>query len=146
MVSQPNINYESADLAQDAMEQVGIQDLPFESASLDYFICFEGLENVTDLQAALSEVRRILKPGGTAFFHVRIDWRRACTREEKTPDSDRAAGDSRPRRYGRDFPTRIEAAGFKVEPFFSTEQFPPELCSRFALSAEPIFVARKVAA
>lgn len=43
------------------------QKLPFADASLDRIIIGFGLRNVTDKQAALNEMRRVLKPGGRAL-------------------------------------------------------------------------------
>lgn len=43
------------------------QKLPFDDASLDRIIIGFGLRNVTDKDAALREMRRVLKPGGRAL-------------------------------------------------------------------------------
>mmetsp|Transcript_28073 Transcript_28073/g.41352 ORF Transcript_28073/g.41352 Transcript_28073/m.41352 type:complete len:317 (+) Transcript_28073:46-996(+) len=40
------------------------QDLPFEDNKFDLFTIAFGLRNVTDVDAALREARRVLKPGG----------------------------------------------------------------------------------
>ena len=41
------------------------EPLPFEDGSFDLVLCAEMLEHVRDVQLLLSEVRRVLRPGGT---------------------------------------------------------------------------------
>jgi ubiquinone/menaquinone biosynthesis C-methylase UbiE len=38
--------------------------LPFDDASLDLVLCAETIEHVRDVQLMLSEIRRVLRPGG----------------------------------------------------------------------------------
>ena len=46
-------------------------NLPFENATFDLVICQQGLQYFSDREAALHEVRRVLKPGGR--FALRLD-------------------------------------------------------------------------
>jgi SAM-dependent methyltransferase len=39
--------------------------LPFDDASFDLVLCAETIEHVRDVQLFLSEIRRVLRPGGT---------------------------------------------------------------------------------
>lgn len=50
-------------------EGVG-EDLPFENESFDFVISLAVLEHVQDVPAVVSEVFRVLKPGGHAYFEV----------------------------------------------------------------------------
>jgi SAM-dependent methyltransferase len=45
-------------------------DLPFADSSFDLVALFDTLEHIPDEQRALSEVRRVLAPGGTVFVSV----------------------------------------------------------------------------
>lgn len=40
------------------------EDLPFENNYFDYVLSYDVLEHVTDLEKVISEVKRVLKPGG----------------------------------------------------------------------------------
>ncbi len=50
----PNVSFQLGD----------IMSLPFPDASFDYITCGYALRNVPDVEAALAEIRRVLKPGG----------------------------------------------------------------------------------
>jgi ubiquinone/menaquinone biosynthesis C-methylase UbiE len=39
--------------------------LPFDDGSFDLVLCAETIEHVRDVQLFLSEIRRVLRPGGT---------------------------------------------------------------------------------
>lgn len=47
-----------------------IDQLPFERASVDLVAAFDVLEHVRDDHAALAELTRVLRPGGTLFLSV----------------------------------------------------------------------------
>jgi ubiquinone/menaquinone biosynthesis C-methylase UbiE len=44
--------------------------LPFADASFDVVALFDVIEHIPDERKTLAEVRRVLRPGGTAFFSV----------------------------------------------------------------------------
>lgn len=50
--------------------QAVVETLPFEDAKFDKIICGEVLEHVHDKDAALSEIARVLKPGGMFVVSV----------------------------------------------------------------------------
>jgi len=49
------------------VEQIDIQAIPYPDASFDRVIANHMLYHVPDLQKAISEVRRVLKPGGVFY-------------------------------------------------------------------------------
>lgn len=61
--------------------------LRFADSSFDAIICSEVLEHLPDYDAALVEIRRILKPGGTLCISVPHAWpERLCWRLAPPPD------------------------------------------------------------
>ena len=140
--SQAGVDYTSFDLARHAMERGDITAMRFPDSSVDYFICFHVLEHICDEHVALAEIRRVLKPGGTAVMQVPVDWGAASTREYPVPDP-RDVGHVR--RYGADFPERIAAAGFDVVGRSVLDVFDLATVSRFGMSPEPIFFADRPA-
>lgn len=138
--AQAGLDYTSFDLERHAMERGDITDMRFETDSVDYFVCFHVLEHIPDAEQALSEIWRVLRPGGTAVFQVPIDWDSESTLEYGAPDP-RDVGHVR--QYGSDFGARLEAAGFKVSAISVNEVYDPPTIERYGLSTEPIFLASK---
>ena len=93
-----------------------IQDLSFEENSFDAVVCSLVLCSVPDPQAALAQIRRVLKPGGRLVFleHVaadgkpnRLKWQRRIE-----PVWKRLMGNCH---LTRRTEAAIEAAGFRIE-------------------------------
>jgi SAM-dependent methyltransferase len=66
--------YETADVrgGRGVAHQVDLQGLPFEDGSYDFVFASHVLEHVPDDARALSEIRRILRPGGIAILPVPV--------------------------------------------------------------------------
>ena len=62
-----------AELGQVGLQQGSITRLPFEDASFDALSCAQVLLYVDDLEAALAEFRRVLRPGGRVAI-IETDW------------------------------------------------------------------------
>ncbi|MFH1368208.1 MAG: class I SAM-dependent methyltransferase [Elusimicrobiota bacterium] len=45
-----------------------IHKLPYDNDKFECIVCISVLEHIKDLDSAMSEVRRIMKPGGKAYF------------------------------------------------------------------------------
>jgi len=66
-------SYESADLSMGGVDHnVDLQNLPFKAETYDFVFASHVLEHIRDDHRALSEVRRVLKPGGIAILPVPI--------------------------------------------------------------------------
>jgi len=70
-----------ADMKQVGLQQGTIEKLPFEDASFDALSCTQTLLYVADLEAALAEFQRVLKPRGRIAI-VETDWSGAIINSE----------------------------------------------------------------
>ena len=137
----PELDYVSFDIEHHAMERGDITNMRHDDDSVDWFICFHVLEHIPDEAAALAEIHRILRPGGSALLQVPVDWSASATREYGGPDP----RDVRHvRRHGRDFANRIAAGGFDVDKIDPLGRLDLALISEAGLSPEPIFIARAI--
>ena len=98
--------------------------LPFEDATFDKAICAEMLEFVDPAGDALTELRRVLKPGGTALV-IHTDWETQVFSTLDRARSRRAvlafAGDGQGAGMGRRLSHLCREAGFAgVEPLVYT--------------------------
>ncbi len=135
----PNLTHRSADIDSPlADDKVDIVDLPYADASFDAVICLHVLEHIPDDAKAMSELHRVLVPGGKAIVMVPIDHRRETTLEDPsvTSEEDRArvfGQFDHVRLYGRDFGDRLVAAGFDVRVDAFLDELPPERVARLGL-------------
>jgi predicted SAM-dependent methyltransferase len=115
-----NLDYVSADLSSSvAMLRMDITQINFPDDRFDAIICYHVLEHVLDDRKAISELFRVLKPGGWAILQSPIDMTRDETFEApdvtSPQDRERVFGQSdHVRIYGRDYRDRLEQAGFNV--------------------------------
>ena len=67
-----NVKYEILDPVSDYNPDIigDIHDLPLEDNSVEALICIAVLEHIENPHKAVSEMRRVLKPGGHAFIYV----------------------------------------------------------------------------
>jgi SAM-dependent methyltransferase len=118
--SAPGVRYTSVDLDSPlAMVHADITALPFEDASFDLIVCSHVLEHVSDDARALSELRRVLRPEGSAVLLYPVDLSRDETYEDDSivdPEARLRAFGQRDhvRWYGRDHLERLRSAGFDV--------------------------------
>lgn len=114
--------------------------LPFADHSFDVILCNHVLEHIPDDQKALSEMFRVLKPGGWGVFQVPQDLSRELTFSDDTiTDAKQRAAIfgqyDHVRIYGRDYPQRLAEAGFEVQMVDFTADLTPEAIDRYRLAA-----------
>ena len=133
----------------DNVVRADLMDLPFEAETFDVVICSHVLEHVPDDRKAMSEIRRVLKPGGSALLMAPMATDGAGTDEDPSVEEP----GERDRRFGQwdhvrlyapdDFAARLSSVGFEVKVFNGFDTFPDE-ARRLALNpAERLFVARR---
>lgn len=139
-------NYHTADIVPGkARHAMDMADITFDDSSVDVVISNHVLEHVPDDRKAISEMFRVLKPGGFAILTVPQNWARQDTYESDeatTPALMFAHYDDtgHVRYYGRDFPDRVAEAGFKVDAW----RLDPEEEVRFGLArTDVLWIARK---
>jgi SAM-dependent methyltransferase len=101
------------------MKLLDLENLPFQDNSFDWIVCNHVLEHVTDETQSLSEILRVLTPGGKAVLQVpwtpRLD--QTYENENVISEEDRLKHFGQAdhlRLYGKDYPKRLELAGFRV--------------------------------
>ena len=115
-----HLNYTTADLNSPLADiKADICNLPFANNTFDWVLCNHVLEHIEDDQKAMSELFRVLKPGGRAILQVPLDTKRAETYEDfniRAPqERARAFGQyDHVRIYGLDYVNRLQAVGFEA--------------------------------
>ena len=140
------LDYETADLHRPGVDHlVDLQNTSLPYDTYDIIICNHVLEHVADDRAALAEMHRLLRPGGTAVLSVPIDWSLPTTREDPSvtdpSERERLFGASNHLRlHGADFADRLGEAGFSVTVFRAPNERVPE---PFLVGADAIFLATR---
>src|SRR4030042_3857710 len=122
-----NIDYLCADLSMaGVMVKMDISDIKYEDASFGVIICNHVREPTPDDKKAMSELYRVLTPGGWAILQVPISLTLSSTYEDPgmvTPEErEKAFGQGdHVRIYAGDYKDRLEQVGFLVEEFKWTE-------------------------
>jgi len=125
--------------------QLDLVALPYSEGSFDVVLANHVLEHVGDDRAAMSEILRVLRPGGLALLQVPLALGLATTREDptiRTPEARERAYGQRDhlRLYGRDYPERLRTAGFEVHAWHPE----PGAATHFDLDPrERLFLARR---
>ncbi|HCE55340.1 MAG TPA: SAM-dependent methyltransferase [Lutibacter sp.] len=135
-----NLDYLTADLYSPIADvKADICDLPFEENIFDIVFCNHVLEHIEDDQKAMSELYRVLKPGGMGIFQIPQDLSREKTYEDFsiTNPEDRAKHFGQydhVRVYGKDYFNRLRAVGFLVEEVNYSEKISSELIEKYCLT------------
>ncbi|MDF7816819.1 class I SAM-dependent methyltransferase [Runella sp. MFBS21] len=140
-----NLDYITADIESPlAKVKMDIHQIPFPDNTFDVTFCNHVMEHVDDDIKAMSELYRVLKPGGWAIIQSPQDLSKATTYEDAsiTDPKEREKHfwqDDHLRLFGRDYGKRLEKGGFKVtEDRFVMDQLTPQEVKLFALPANEI--------
>ena len=149
LFSRPGIDYTSIDISRrNASRIMDVANLDFEDDAFDCIICYHVLEHVKDDEKAMSELHRVLKPGGWGILQVPI-WADRTFEDDSIPRERflEAYGHSdHVRRYGPDYKDRLESAGFKVTVDDYVRRLPRGFVSRYGLlETEDVYFCEKPA-
>jgi SAM-dependent methyltransferase len=99
--------------------QMNLTDTPLRTNTFDAIICIHVLEHIEKDQEAMSELFRVLKPGGWAVLSVPIQLKEKTFEDPSITaphERKRAFGEEEHVRiYGYDLVDRLETCGFSVE-------------------------------
>ena len=145
-----NLDYTTADLYSPIVDvKADILDLPFEDNQFDLVLCNHVLEHIVDDAKAMSELYRVIKPGGLGIFQIPQNMELDKTFEDPsfTSPEERAKHFGQydhVRVYGKDYFDRLRKAGFKVEEVDYSTKLSPELLTKYCLAKGEILpVCRK---
>lgn len=146
-----NIDYLSCDLDMPtAMEKQDITDLTYEANRFDVILCNHVLEHIPNDHKAMTELHRVLKPGGWAILQTPMSSMQATIEDLTITDPkerERLFGQNdHVRTYGLDKKDRLESAGFRVEvDNYVKEAFSKTECMYFGFDvSEAIYVCHKI--
>lgn len=119
LMALPGVNYLSADLdSPRAMVKMDLTDIQYPEGTWDVILCSHVLEHIPDDRKAMSEMLRVLKPGGWLMVQVPTygdstyeDW--SITSEEGRLEA--FLQRDHVRKYGTDIADRLRDAGFNVK-------------------------------
>jgi SAM-dependent methyltransferase len=140
----PNLDYITADIESPlAKVKMDVHQIPFENNVFDVAFCNHVMEHVENDILAMSEIHRVLKPGGWAIIQSPINPQRTITYEDlslKTPqEREKVFGQNdHVRDYGTDYGRRLERAGFRVIEDDFVKTLSKQTIDRYALPADEI--------
>lgn len=134
-----SIDYLSGDLSmRTAMVKMDLTQIQFPDGSFDVILCSHVLEHIPDDRKAMSELYRVLRPGGWALIQVPVTGRPTVEDPSVTDPAERErrfGQHDHVRIYGPDFKERLEAAGFHVRVELPEGFVAPAEIGRFGLRA-----------
>ena len=142
-------SYITADLCSPLADMhFDVQSIPMEDSSVDIIICNHILEHVESDHKALTEMYRIMRPGGVGIMLAPVDYSRETTFEDDTitDPKERAKifGQYDHRRvYGKDYTQRLIAAGFEAVEIDYAAQFTDLERTKYSFGCDHIYIVRK---
>lgn len=141
---QQNLDYTTTDLFSPLADvKADICDLPFKDNSYDVIFCNHVLEHIENDKQAMSELYRVLKPGGWGIFQIPQDSNKEDTYENSLITSPEERREhfgqyDHVRIYGLDYFKRLEKIGFVVEQFKTTNHFSEKEIKKYSLMKNEI--------
>ena len=136
---QKNLDYLTTDLYSPLADvKADICQLPFDNDSYDVVFCNHVLEHIEDDKKAMSELFRVLKPGGMGIFQIPQDLSLEHTYEDFTITSPEERKKhfgqyDHVRVYGKDYFEKLRNEGFKVDEINCSDLFDDNQIDRYRL-------------
>ena len=147
---QKNLDYTTADLVSPIADlHFDLHDIPLEDNQYDVVFCNHVMEHVDDPIRCMSELNRVMKPGGWAIMQVPQDMNRSETYEDKSITSPEEREKhfwqkDHVRLFGKDYPNYLKKSGFKVDKFDLNTEFDATEVSRYRLMKnEILYISKK---
>ncbi len=128
------------DVYEDNMEKIDITKIPYAENTFDILLCNHVLEHVPDYTSAITELYRIIKPGGTAI--IQIPYSEVLNKHFE--ETSFTKEDERKFFFGQEDHVRIfskkhflkdlQNAGFKLNIIKSTDIFRKDIAQRFGFN------------
>ena len=148
--SQKNLKYTTGDYNSPIADiHFDLHQAPFKDNEFDVIFCNHVLEHVADAHQCMSELYRIMKPGGWGIFQVPLD-----TTKEKTLEDPNIVSEADREKYywqkdhvrlfGLDYKDKLALVGFDVTVDDFVNTLGEKLVDRYRLPAgEMLYVCRK---
>ena len=136
---QENLDYTTADLYSPIADvKADICNLPFQNNTYDIIFCNHVLEHIEDDKKAMSELYRVLKPGGMGIFQIPQELDREKTYEDFTITSPKERAEhfgqyDHVRIYGRDYFNRLRNVGFTVNEIDYSKNISAKMVEKYCL-------------
>lgn len=147
---QANLNYLTGDLESPIADiHFDLHHIPLDDNKFDVIFCNHVLEHVENDHQCMSELFRVMKPGGWGIFQVPMDTTREVTYEDKsivTPEEREKHfwQKDHVRLFGLDYPKKLQAVGFDVEEYNPKIEIETEKLERYRLNPnEILYILRK---
>jgi SAM-dependent methyltransferase len=144
------LDYTTCDLDPELGElEIDITEIALPDESFGAIICSHVLEHIPDDRRAMSELFRVLRPGGWLLVLVPIDHSRKATYEDAavtTPEGRKEHfwQEDHVRVYALDIADRLRGVGFEVEHLRPTEQMSEAEIERYRLGlGNDLFLCRR---
>ncbi len=148
--AQKNITYLTADIESPIADMhFDLHDIPLEDNRFDVVFCNHVMEHVQDAKQCMSELYRVMKPGGWAIMQVPQDFTREETYEDWTITSPEEREKhfwqkDHVRLFGKDYPKWLESVGFRVEEFDKEKEIGADKIERYRLQkGEVLYIIHK---
>ncbi len=132
------------------IDSIDLLKLPYENNEFDMILCNHVLEHIIEDTLAMSEIYRVLKPGGKAILQVPISYKIGSTYEDNSIISEKEREEhfgqfDHVRIYGKDYIDRLKKTGFIVDIYDpNKEKVIVNKDNKLALNLkEKLFVAKK---